>query len=109
MFAVYNALDLLVLPSLYEGLPLVALEAGAMAKPIIVTSVDGSKEAVINNKTGIVINPQDSMALKEALENILNNTNLVKEFGNNARTYIEKEFDIRKQIIKTESLYKRLI
>jgi glycosyltransferase involved in cell wall biosynthesis len=49
------------------------------------------------------------MALKEALENILNNTNLVKEFGNNARTYIEKEFDIRKQIIKTESLYKRLI
>ncbi|MEK6715268.1 MAG: glycosyltransferase [Candidatus Omnitrophota bacterium] len=98
-------LDLIVLPSLYEGLPLIALEAGAMAKPIIVTNVDGSPEAVLHNKTGLIIPPKNSSALKEAMERLLENKNLIGEFGKNAQEFIRKEFDIRKQVSRTEKLY----
>lgn len=107
--AVIARLDLLVLPSLYEGLPLVALEAGAMGKPIIVTNVDGSPEAVINGETGLVVPPRNSEAIKEAIEKIFFQNHLVEEFGRNAREYIKKEFDLKKQILKTEELYIRLL
>lgn len=102
---IINSLDLVVLPSLYEGLPLIALEAGAMEKPIIVTNVDGSPEAVINNKTGLVVEPKNSNALKEAIQQLLNDRNLIAELGKNARQFIREEFDIKKQLSRTEKLY----
>ncbi|MBW2045128.1 MAG: glycosyltransferase [Deltaproteobacteria bacterium] len=102
-------LDLVVLPSLYEGLPLVALEAQAMGKPMVVTNVDGSPEVVIHNKTGIVIPCKDSQALKEAIEVFLNNRDLAIQMGEEARRHIEANFDIRAQIEKTQELYKHLL
>ncbi|PIQ89475.1 MAG: hypothetical protein COV72_02920 [Candidatus Omnitrophica bacterium CG11_big_fil_rev_8_21_14_0_20_42_13] len=101
-----SEIDLVVLPSLYEGLPLIALETGAMGKPIIVTNVDGSPEAVINEKTGIVIPPKDEDSLKNALEELLDNKGLLLEYGRNAQKFIREEFDIKKQVEKTEKLYK---
>ncbi len=109
ILSVFNELDLLVLPSLYEGLPLVALEAGASGKPIVATNVDGTTEAVINNKTGILVPSKDSQALNEAIEKLLNDRNSIIEYGKNARKHIEKNFNITKQINKTEELYKRLV
>ncbi|MFA5156295.1 MAG: glycosyltransferase [Candidatus Omnitrophota bacterium] len=102
---VLKEIDLLVLPSLYEGLPLVALEAGAMGKPVIATNVDGSPEAVVNDKTGLIVPAKDSIALKEGIEIFLKNRELAKGFGENARRHIEERFDIRKQIDRTEQLY----
>jgi len=105
MVSVFGDLDLIVLPSLYEGLPLVALEAGAMGKAIIVTNVDGSPEVVINNKTGFIVPSKNSAALKNAVETFLNNRNLAAEFGENSRKHIKKEFELAKQVTKTEQLY----
>mgnify|MGYP000380341526 CR=1 FL=1 len=102
---VFRELDVLVLPSLYEGLPLVLLEAAAFAKPAIATAVDGSAEVVIHQKTGLLIPAQDVLALKKAMEFFLENPLLAKEFGANARKHIENEFDISKQINRTEALY----
>lgn len=103
-----NQIDLIVLPSIYEGLPLVALEAQAMGKPMVATNVDGTPEVVINHKTGIVVPPKDSKALKEAIELFLDDKNLVVQMGQAARTHIEKMFDLRKQINNTEELYRML-
>ncbi len=102
---VLQDIDLLVLPSLYEGLPLVVLEAGAMGKPVIATNVDGSPEAVINKKTGLIIPPMDSSTLKDALELFLADRNLARELGQNAIIQITENFSLKKQVVKTEELY----
>ena len=98
-------LDLIVLPSLYEGLPLTALEAGAMGKPILATAVDGSAEVVLDGETGMLVPAADSAALKEAIEKILNDKKTLQEFGEKARKHIISNFDLLNQIRKTESLY----
>lgn len=107
--SVFRELDLVVLPSLYEGLPLVALEAGAMGKPVIATNVDGSPEIVVNNKTGFIVPSEDSVSLKEAIEMFLADRGLATDFGENARRHIEKEFELKKQVAKTERLYKLIV
>ncbi|MBN2119579.1 MAG: glycosyltransferase [Candidatus Omnitrophica bacterium] len=106
---VITGLDLVVLPSLYEGFPLVPLEAQAMGKPVIVTNVDGSPETVINNKTGFVVPSKDSKALKEAMEVFLENRDLAASMGAEGRKFIEDNFDIRKQVKQTEQLYKQCL
>ena len=102
-------IDLLVLPSLYEGLPLVVLEAGAMGKPVIATNVDGSPEVIINKETGLIIPPEDSTALKDALELFLKDRRLPQELGENAIMHIAENFSHKKQIAETESLYLKLM
>jgi len=51
--------DFTVLPSLYEGLPLVAIESLAAGKAVIATAVDGSPEVVLHEKTGLLVPPAD--------------------------------------------------
>ncbi len=100
-----NELDIVVLPSLYEGLPLIALEAGAMAKPLIATDVDGTNEVVINNTTGILVPPADCVALKTAIERLLDDVSYRSALGMMARNHIVKRFAMSEQIRKTENLY----
>jgi len=104
--SVIDNLDLVVLPSLYEGLPLVALEAQAMGKAVIATAVDGTSEAVVNETTGLLVPPKDIGALKEAIQIILLDKKRVVEMGIVARKRVELKFDIQKQISQTEKLYK---
>lgn len=107
--AVLNSLDILVLPSLFEGLPLVALEASALGKAVIVTDVDGSPEAVAHEHTGLVVPAKGSGALKDAMARLIDNRQLITEYGKNAKKYIETNFDIKKQVTETEEIYKRAI
>ncbi len=102
---IFQKIDLVILPSLYEGLPLVALEAGAMAKPIIATAVDGSREVVVDNETGLLVPPRDSFALKEAIKKCLNDVDFLRKTGESARKHIEGHFNIKNQVFKTEQLY----
>ncbi len=104
---VLGSLDILVLPSLFEGLPLVALEASAMQKAVIVTDVDGSPEAVLHGETGLVVPSKDSKALKEAMERLIDDPQLRRELGQRARKRVEEHFDLKKQVRETEEIYRR--
>ena len=101
----FDELDVLVLPSLFEGLPLVALEASAMGKAAIVTNVDGSPEAVVNNVTGLVVPSQDVIALKDAMAKLIEQKDKINEFGRKAREHVERNFDVNKQVRETEKIY----
>jgi len=69
----YNAADVCVLPSLREGLGLVAVEAMACETPLIGTKVGGIPEAIKNFEAGMLIPPADSDAIAEAIsKNLLN-------------------------------------
>ncbi len=89
-------------PEDIEGFGIVYLEAGLFKKPVIASNQGGSKEAVINNQTGILIN--DNLAeLKQAIIKLLNNSELRNQLGNNAEQRIQKTFlwpEISKKLIK---------
>ena len=101
--------DVVVLPSLFEGLPLVVLEAGAMGIPVIGTSVDGTLEAIIHEKTGLLVEAENVGELKDAMKFFIKNSNKIGEFGRASKDFIVKNFDIRFQVQKTEDVYCHLM
>ena len=103
-----NAFDVFVLPSLYEGLPNVVLEAMACGKPVIATEVDGTPEAVVQGRTGILVPPQDSEALGNAIIELLGDKRKVEEMGDRGRERVEKKFSLDGEINKFVELYERL-
>src|SRR5690606_35070492 len=67
MPTVYEALDVLVLPTYREGLPTVLLEAAAMQRPVVATAVTGCVDVVVHEQTGLLVAPRDAEALRAAL------------------------------------------
>lgn len=103
-----NAYDMFVLPSLWEGLPNVVLEAMACGKGVIATAVDGTVEAVNDGETGLLVPAKAPTALAEALIKVLDNPELIKSMGKKSRARIEAEFTIEKEVKKFEQLYDSL-
>lgn len=103
------AADLVVLPSLFEGLPLVAVEALAMARPIVATDVEGTREIVTDGDTGVLVRPADPAALAEGIERILADPSLGARLGARGRSLVERNFDVHMQIKATLQLYRSLL
>ena len=100
-----NAFDVFVLPSLWEGLPNVVLEAMACGKPVIATSVDGTTEAVIDGETGILVPPRDPESLARAIINLLSSRELLKEYGEKGYQRAKDHFSLENQVKGFEDLY----
>lgn len=90
------ASDVLVLPSYREGFPNVVLEGAAMGLPCIVTDINGANEIIIDKGTGRIIPPNDIMALKKAMEEIINDPSISREMGIKARKRIISRYDHKK-------------
>jgi glycosyltransferase involved in cell wall biosynthesis len=101
------AADATVLPSLYEGLPLTAIECLAAGKPMVATSVDGTPEVVVNEKTGLTVPPGNAELLAAALCRLLREAELRRKLGAAGRRWVEEHFSIERQIFKTQELYLR--
>lgn len=100
-----STLDVFVLPSLYEGLPNVILEAMATSLPVVATAVDGSVELVDNGKTGFLVEPKQPQALSEAISELLRNESLRKSCGVAGRKKVEQEFSLSQQVRNFQDLY----
>jgi len=72
---------------------LAALEAMASGKPVIAANVGGIPEAVVNEKTGILVPPENPLALATAILNLLGNEQLIKKMGIQGRERVESMFD----------------
>jgi glycosyltransferase involved in cell wall biosynthesis len=99
------ASDFTVLPSLFEGLPLAAMESLAMAKPVIATAVDGTPEVVLHGRTGLLVPPRDASALARAMCRLLGDRDWAGQLGIAGRKWILDHFSIGRQIRETEALY----
>ena len=106
---VLAAADVVVLPSLFEGLPLAAVEALACALPMVATRIDGTCEVVVHQTTGLLVPPCDPVALASAIEVLLKDTAFAAELGKRGRAYVEDYFDVRTQIEKTVETYQKLL
>lgn len=95
-------LDLVVLSSLWEGLPLTAIEAFSVRKTIVATAVDGTVEVVKNANNGFLVEPKNSKQIAEKINYIYENDFLRKQFEEEAfKTYTEEfSFDVYSERIK---------
>jgi len=89
----YAASNVVVLPSLYEGLPTVMLEAMASGKPVIASRVGGVPEAIENSRNGVLVEPGNVSQLTKSILLLLKNEPLRKKMGQEAREIVEKRHD----------------
>jgi glycosyltransferase involved in cell wall biosynthesis len=105
-----NSLDIFVLPSLWEGLGIVLLEAGLCGRPVIASAVDGITD-IIDKDTGWLVAPGDAQDLTEKIDWLLNNlgTPEVNLKVKNLRAKVIAEFDIKKVAADYQALYHDLL
>ena len=91
---VLGLLDVFTLPTFtHEGLPRSILEAMAMGLPVVTTDIRGCREAVLQEKTGLIVPSQDSDKLAEALAIMLSNPELRQAYGNEGRRRVTTEYN----------------
>lgn len=100
-----SVIDILVVPSRYEGFGLSAAEAMAGGKPVIAADCYGLKEVVADKKTGLTFKTGDISELKEKLQVLLKNDTLCKEYGLSGQKRAEELFDIPVFQNKIAALY----
>ena len=102
---VLAALNLFVLPSLYEGLSFAVLEAMATARAIVATTVDGTVEVVEDGRTGLLVPPSASQPLAAAIIRLLGDPALRLRLGQAAREEVVVYFDQQHMLDRTFALY----
>jgi glycosyltransferase involved in cell wall biosynthesis len=109
MAEVYAALDILVLPSLYEGLPMVILEALAGKVAVIATRVGAIPHVILPGRTGLLVEPGDVVGLREAICQLLANANLRRSLGEAGCGYAGEKFSASAMAAKYLSLYQMAV
>ncbi|MCS5696345.1 glycosyltransferase family 4 protein [Desulfofundulus thermocisternus] len=103
------AMDVFVLPSITEGLPLTVLEAMAAGKPVVATRVGGLPEIVLDGETGLLVPPQDPRALAQAIEHLLLKRKEAEEMGQRGRKRVIRFFTVEAMVRKIEEEYKNAL
>jgi glycosyltransferase involved in cell wall biosynthesis len=102
------ALEILLMPSLWEGFGLVMLEAMAQTVPIIGSAVSAIPEVVVDGETGLLVPPRDTVALAEALSRLLEDAALRRHMGLLGQDRLETTFSVARMADETHAVYQRL-
>ena len=89
---VMSQMDVIVLPSLTEGLPLTPIEAFSVGKPVVATAVDGTPEIVQDGVNGYLISTKNAQELADRLACLMQDERQRIRFGENAKQRYEEEF-----------------
>lgn len=105
----YTAADLCAVPSHYEPFGLVAIEAMACGTPVVASNVGGLKFTVMPEETGLLVPPQDSAALADAIDRILGDELWAKKLRKQASARVSQNFSWTGVAIQLSDLYRRLL
>ena len=101
--------DIVVLPSYYrEGVPRVLLEAMASGKPIVTTDAPGCRETVVEGRNGILVEPEDSESLADAVLDLVEDGDKRIEMGKEGRSIVEEKFNRKKVVEQYFEVYKKI-
>ncbi|GAK55313.1 glycosyl transferase group 1 [Candidatus Vecturithrix granuli] len=106
---ILSQLDILALPSLQEPFGKIVIEAMAMEKPVVATTVGGVPEIVVDGKTGLLVPPQDARALRQALERLLLNRETRIAMGIAGRKRVEHLFSLDQNMQHTQQIYAEIL
>jgi glycogen(starch) synthase len=109
LHAWYEAADLFVHPTLYEGSSLVTLEAMAHRRACVVTNAGGLPDKVRNNENGWIVPTGDPSALAAAISGALADPERLRTMGKAGRAIVERDFSWRFAAAETIRLYERLL
>jgi glycosyltransferase involved in cell wall biosynthesis len=104
-----SIMDIFVFPSYSEGLPRAVMEAMAEGKPIVVADVGGSNELIVNQESGLIVQPKNAQALGYAIEYLIDNPQKAKQMGDQARLRVETLFNAQLNAKKYGELYLKLL
>lgn len=97
--------DLFVFASKIEGVPGALLEAGMQSLPTIAVATGGVGEAMVNGKTGILLNKYDSTDFSKAIIALLENESFRQSLGENGKKFIMENFSLQSALRNFENLY----
>ncbi|MDU8910817.1 glycosyltransferase [Aestuariicoccus sp. MJ-SS9] len=97
--------DVFVLPSFAEGVPVVLMEAMAAGVPVVTTRIAGIPELVEHGESGLLVAPGDAEALRDALQDLLDDPERRRDMGARGRARVLAEFDIRQEAARLSSLF----
>lgn len=106
----YSKSNIICMPSYYgEGLPKSLIEAAACGRAVITADVPGCRDAIIPNKTGLLVTAKDSESLANAIQKLIRDPVLRKKMGEEGRKFAEAEFHIDKVVDRHMRIYQALI
>jgi glycosyltransferase involved in cell wall biosynthesis len=105
----YNLFDLLVLPSLRDGLPNTLLEGMACGRAVIAGQVGGIPDVISNHENGVLVPPGEVEALAEAMLRLLQNGELRAALGQAARQTVLEKFTLERELEQNLQLYENLL
>jgi glycosyltransferase involved in cell wall biosynthesis len=104
-----QGIDIFVMPSLFEGLGVAALEAMAAGKPIVATRVGGLAESVLDGQTGILVPPRDGKAIAEAVAQLVSDPPMAQRMGLQGRQRALEHFTLTQMAAQNEAYYYELL
>ncbi len=105
---ILKASDIFVLASLWEGMPLTIIEAMLAGLPVIATRVGGVPELVEEGVTGLLVSPEDALALRSALKHLLSSAETRQRMGEAGRRRALEHFTVEQMISRVRALYRNL-
>jgi len=104
-----TALDVFVMPSFWEGLPLSLVLAMGAGLPVVATAVAGIPEVVTDGQTGWLVPPRDAAALVRALAAVFGDREHATSVGAAAKRWVRPRFGVDEYVAAVASLYDRLL
>jgi glycosyltransferase involved in cell wall biosynthesis len=104
-----SSIDVLVLPSLYEGLGVAALEGMAAGKPVVATRVGGLAESIVDGETGFLVPAEDGAALADAIDRLVADPSMARAMGCKGAARVLKNFTIEQMASQNEAYYYALL
>jgi len=107
--ALMKASNLIVLSSLEEGLPVVLLEALALARPVVATAVGGVTEVVMHKETGLLVPPRDADELARAMLYLLDHPDEGARMGRKGQEVVARDFTVEAMAEKIATVYRQIL
>lgn len=106
---IYASLDVFVLASIDEGMPMAILEALAASCPVVATRVGAVEKLVLAEKTGLLVEPQDTSAIYSAVLRCLQERSFARELGREGMEHVRKNFSIEAMTVRYLKIYGEVV
>lgn len=104
-----SAMDIYMMSSVFEGLPIAMLEAMSMTCAVVSTDAGGIKEVIRHTTDGLLVEVECWPALTDQATRLLHDEQLRLQLAGAARLRVEDQFSLKRMVRELEELYKRMI